>query len=446
MPPPGHGPVMPRTATMQGPPPPGYGSWPPPQPGYGAWPPPQQPPAQPPAPIRRPRRKWPIITALVAVLALGAGAVFAFNLFGRAGGGSTSNEVVTLLAADLQSGSSLSALSKLHPGERALVVDMQTTLTDELKRLEIIRPDADPMSASATVADLKFDDTAAEPVRDDVVITKLVAGKISLADDKSQEIFTDKFKAVAFRDGVVPGGTPTTIDIAKDVPEGIRVATVRVDGRWYVSAFYTAADYYLQTTGTPWPKTSVPARGASTAPDALKQTVQAALDGDVRRLVELAPPSELQVLHDIGEALAQSAGGAPSGMRLVDLQTTESRAPGGTALQVQKVVVQNAGGDTATVRRDGSCIVAQVEDGVDQRLCSFADFTPGSGTTGSPALDRVLPKLFAVLTNPRIVVVQDSGAYYVSPFRSLTTFYGDALRALDPQDVRDLLELGMAQS
>jgi hypothetical protein len=112
---------------------------------------------------------------------------------------------------------------------------------------------------------------------------------------------------------------------------------------------------------------------------------------------------------------------------------------------VQKVVVQEPRGRTMTIRRDGDCLVAQVGES-DQRACSFADFTPDGGTTGSPALDRVLPKLFAVLTNPRIVVVQDSGSYYVSPFRTLTTFYGDALHALDPQDVRDLLELGMEQS
>ncbi|MGI5130339.1 hypothetical protein ACQEVB_26295 [Pseudonocardia sp. CA-107938] len=417
---------LPPTLQAPGPPPPG---WPPPPP-----------PHMPPVPVRRRRRKWPIITAIIAVLALGAGAAYAFNLFTKFGGASTSKEAVSLLAADLQSGSTLSALSRLHPGERTLLVDMQTTITGELKRLEIIRPDADLMAASATVSDLRFDDSAAEPVRDDVVITKLVAGKISVADDKSQQIFTDSFRKAAFPNGVSVAGMPTTIDIATEVPEGIRVATVRVDGRWYVSAFYTAADYFLRSTGTPWPKTSVPARGASSATDALRQTVTAALDGNVRRLVELAPPSELQVLHDVGDAIVAATGGEASGARLVDLQTTETSIPGGTALQVQKVVVENAGGETATVTRDGACIVVQAgSEGTEQRLCSFDDF--GGGVSGPPVLDRVLPKLFAVVTNPRIVAVQDGGAFYVSPFRTVTTLYGDALHALDPQDVRDLLAL-----
>jgi hypothetical protein len=351
-----------------------------------------------------------------------------------------------LLATDLEDGSTVGALSRLHPAERELLVESQTMFTDELKRLEIIRPDADLTTMSATFSGLRFDESAAETVRDDVVITKLVAGTVSMVDDPTRSVFTDAFRDLALPKG--GAGAPNTVDIARDAPDGVRIATVLVDGRWYVSGFYTAADYALRAAGQPWPRTTVAARGAATATEALKQTVQAAMDADVRRLVELAPPGELQVLHDVGDALIAAAGRtSPSGVRLLELETTESSTPGGTAVTLQEVVLQNDDGDIATVRRDGSCIVARF--GVansEKRICSFADFSSSGlggssrGLTGQPAVDRVLPKLFGVLTNPKIVVVEDGGQHYLSPFRTITTFYGDALRALTAQDVRDLLQ------
>ena len=39
-------------------------------------------------------------------------------------------------------------------------------------------------------------------------------------------------------------------------------ATVKIDGEWYVSGFYTLADYALKDAGAPWPTTSTPLRGS----------------------------------------------------------------------------------------------------------------------------------------------------------------------------------------
>ena len=52
-----------------------------------------------------------------------------------------------------------------------------------------------------------------------------------------------------------------------------------------------------------WLTTSIAPRGAATPNDALRETVNAFLDGNVQRLVELAPPGELSVLHDVGPVL-----------------------------------------------------------------------------------------------------------------------------------------------
>lgn len=415
-------------------------------PGHAPYGPPMPPGFTPP----RKRKRWPLITAIVAVIAIGAGAIVAFTFFSGFGGASTANEAVTLLAGDLQNSKPLNALSRLHPAEREFATELNEVLGNELKRLEIIKPDVDPFASagSVTVKDLRFDESAAETVRDDVVITKLVGGTISLQSDPSQFPFTDAFREAAFPDGLpMAAAGRTDIDIARDVPKGIRIATVKVDGSWYVSAFYTAADYGLQAAGKPWPRTSIPAQGAPSANEALKQTIQAGLDQDFRKLIMLAPPSELQVLHDVGEAiLAESGRSDPSGATIQELQTTEVSVLGETGLQIQKVVARNSSGDTATISRAGDCIVVEVaSDSSNQRLCSFADFSSSassyggsSSLTGDPTIDRILPKLFTVMINSKIVTVHDASGYYVSPFKTVTNFYADVLRALDPQDVRDL--------
>ncbi|WP_300017902.1 flagellar basal body protein FliL [Pseudonocardia sp.] len=377
--------------------------------------------------------------------ALVAGGVGAVALLGNRGGAGSAAEAVTLLSQDLGSQDYLSAFGRLHPAEAGLFTDVGDLVVGELQRLDVLRPDADLGSTAGgtTVTDLRFDEAAAEQVRPDVVITKLVGGTITTDGDPADIPFTDSFRALAFPEGLPPAEGPMTVDIAQVVAEQgepIRLAAVEVDGSWYVSLFYTAADYALRDEGLTWPQQSVAPRGAATPQDALRETAQAVLDQDARRIVELAPPGELSVLHDVGEALIADAGGTPSGARIVELETDDVQVRGRPALFITRVVVEDPGGERLTIVRDGDCVTLEAA-GSPQRLCA-ADLAQAGGLPiDDPLLAPVadlVPDIVQVLLEVKVVTTEVDGLHHVSPVRTVVGLYGDLFAVIDREDVAAL--------
>jgi hypothetical protein len=436
-----------HTATLPAPhggPPP---DWPPPPggphtPPGGPPPPPGGGHAPPPSWNAPPRRRTPlVITAVVLVLALGAGVFGLVSWLNNRGGADSPAAAVQLLAGDLAAQNYLDAASRLHPAEATLAADLESVIGDELVRLEVLRPDAELTQGSVEVRDLRLDEAAAEQVRDNVVINQVVGGTITLDQGTGDLPFTDSFIQHAFPDGAPPAGEPTTIDLAEEVArngEPIRVASVQVDGEWYVSAFYTLADYALRDAGLSWPSGTVPAVGAATPQDAVRDSVQAALDGDVRRLIELTAPDELQVLHDVGEVLVAEAQTEPSGARLLELETTETDVRGRTAVQLSRAVIE-VEGEQLTLTRDGECLTATPASGGPERFCA-ADVLDEVGGSGDPTLERLAPALAQTVLDLQVVTSEVDGAHYVSPGQTVIELYGSVLGTLQPQDVRDLLD------
>jgi hypothetical protein len=389
------------------------------------------------------------LVALVAVVALAAGGTVAY-LYLRGGGGETPAEAVTLLAADLESEDWTRAASRLHPDEVALGTDLGEVLHDELVRLEVLRADADRTAAltGTTFANLRFDDAAVENVRPNVAITKLVGGTITIDQDVDAAPLTDSYKARAYPDGVPPARTEV-IDVGRVVADQgrpIRVATVQVDGAWYASATYSLADYALIEGGETWPQDTIAPRGATTAQDALRESLTAVFTQDARRLIELVPPRELAVLHDLGPLIVDNAGGSGSTGRLVDLAVREEEVPGGTTLLVDRIVAENNYGDSATIVRDGDCLTVTEEGayGRPTRLCAEDVAQQGVGSTSSldPGMRDIVVKSARAALNTKVVVVEDGGLYYVSPVRTAVGLGIDVLRTLEPADLARLAEQG----
>ncbi|SDF03652.1 hypothetical protein [Pseudonocardia oroxyli] len=430
---------------QQYPPQQGYGGPPPnfgPPPGYGG-----EGGGEPP----RKKKRWPLIAAIIAIVAvLGGGGYTAYALLGNSGGASSPTEVVTALAGDLEGKDYLRAASRIAPNETALLTDLGDVLTRELVRLEILKPDAAANQSLDTVTftGLRFDEAAAESVRPNVTITKLVAGTITTNPQAGDLPFTDSFKQKLFPNGEPPAGTPETIDIAQVVQqegEPIRIATVQVDGSWYVSGLYTAADYALKSENEPWPTTSVPAAGAPTAQDALKDVITAALDSDVQRVIALTDPEEMGALHDAGPALvAAAAGSQPSGAKLLDLQTTETDVRGHTGLSLASVSIQTPDGVRLDVKRDGDCLLmSSPQGGGQQRLCTADLAAAGLSEVGnSPALNDLAPRLVTALLNVKVLTTEVDGQWYVSPGQTVVQLYADVLGALQPGDIDALIAAG----
>ncbi|GHF51402.1 hypothetical protein FHX82_004011 [Amycolatopsis bartoniae] len=416
---------------------PGYG-YPPPQPGYGV---PQQPP--------RKRRRGLIIGLVIALVAVAGGGTTWYLLAQGGSGSDTPTEAALKLTGSLGNGDLVGVLDSLAPAEAALFTDPVNDGTAELKRLGVLDGNADPNALSGikvTSQNLTFDEAGAQKVNGHVTITKLTGGTLTVNSDFSKLPLAKQFLG-ELPDTPKSGQQTETIDIGQEVRksgEPVRIATVEVDGEWYPSLLYTIADYALREAGEQWPSTSIPANGAASANDAVKDLVQAGLDADVQRVIELLPPDEMGVLHDAGPALVDAAKGQaePTGAKVLDLQTATSDVTGGTRATLTSLKLQDPSGGTYSVTRTDDCYEVTGE-GRTQRLCAdeLADQIESEAGELPTAVRDVLKHLSSGILRQGVGVVTTKvdGKYYVSPVRTLTEQGMTILRSLQPGDITALL-------
>ncbi|WP_232376095.1 flagellar basal body-associated FliL family protein [Amycolatopsis aidingensis] len=421
---------------------------------------PQQPYYQQQPPPRKSRRGLVIGLVAALVVALGGGATwFALSQTESvASGAATPTEAARNLAGSLGNGDLVGLLGSLAPAEAALFTDPIEDATGELKRLGVVKPDADPKSLSGMrlqAENLAFDEAAQEQVNDHVAITKLTGGTLevtaNLQDVPLAEDFMDAVLSRSERAELEQGPQTRTIDIAEVVRqqgEPVRIATVNVDGEWYPSLLYTIADYALLAERQAWPQQPVPAIGADSPNEAVQQLVLAALDGDLRRVIELLPPDEMAVLHDVGPVLLNAIGAeaGPSGITVTRLETETSELNGGTRATVTALELTNERKrSTFSLVREGTCYRVSVDENSD-RLCADELATMlerRSDVSLPPAARQAVRNLGLGVFEQGIGVVttEVDGEHYVSPLRTFNELGMTVLRSLQPEDIQGLIRL-----
>lgn len=399
----------------------------------------------------RKKRKGPIVGAIAAVVvvALGVGATFFVLNKSEAGQGGEDDptQAATNLVNSLSQGDVLGVLESLTPAESSLLVDFNAKTTKRLQELGVYKKDADPnklQGASVQAANLKYDEKGAEKVNDHLTITKLIGGTVSLHADAKELPLTKEFMDAAFPNGIDSEPTDEKIDIAdvvKDSGEPIRIATVKVDDKWYPSLFYTVADYALQDAHKDWPDKPIANNGAGNADEAVKEMVQAVINSDAERVIELLPPDEMGALHDAGPALLEEMGNnqSPSGVEVTKLETESADAEsGGTRVMLKEIEVK-ADGETYHVTKDGDCYTAEGE-GETQKICA-EDLAEQMGDSDmSQDMQQALTHLASgLLKNTGVVTTEVDGKWYVSPLRTYSELGLTAISDLTPEDVLALV-------
>lgn len=406
--------------------------------------------AAPPPP--RNNRKRGLIIGLVIALVVAAGGVASYFAFFQqssvAAGASSPTEAVRKLATSFEGSDLAGALSTLAPSESGLLTDPLDEAVSEYKRLGVLTQDADPKNLSGfsiTAKNLRFDQQGEERVNDRVAITTLTGGQLTVKGNPSELPLTPEF-----RDKILAGtssGDTTTVDLAEDVDEPVRIAAVQEDGEWYPSLFYTIADKILQDENLEWPAQSIPAQGAGSPDEAIKGVVNSALSGDLEGVIKLLPPDEMAALHDAGPLLLEEAGdfeGVP-GAEVTDLQTETSEVAGGTRATITSVTVR-AQGNTFSVAKSGNCYEVQAQ-GQSQRLCAdqLAQLAAGDeGASLPPAAAQTISNLVGGVMKQGLGVVttEVDGKHYVSPVRTLTELGLTVVRSMQPEDMKAMLEGG----
>lgn len=462
---------------------------PPPQagtggPDYGGWapPPPQQAPAQPwavppggpptgqqpwavpptgpqygqqewlpqPAPPAQPHHRRGLVAAIVAVLVLAGGGVasyFAFADSSTTGGAASPRAAVQNLVTDLNNADLVGLLDDLAPGERdALAAPIRDDI-EQLKRLHVLSSDADGSSISGVTFAARNLTYAAKPtvINDHVQTVEVTGGTIDVSADAAKLPFSSQFVEVAGPTG--PHGTAHQhVDIAQAERDGgspVWIATQQVGGRWYPSLFYTIA---AEATGNHAPPAAdrIPAVGASSPEDAVRQLVADLMRGDVGAALALASPDEMGVLHDYGGLLLRRVphfGARGVSVTALDLTTTPLSG-GAQRVGLRRLAVDTPDGPVS-VMVDGSCYQVSAQ-GQSHRLCAsdiVGDMILGGGTPPSQAQQRAFTDLFSALGKFGVVTTQTGGQWYVNPVRTFTDLGGTALSGLQGNDLLELIKL-----
>jgi hypothetical protein len=420
-------------------------------------------------PATEPKKsKTPLIVALVVVVALVAAAgvwFFAFrdknSTAATAGGESTPQASVTALFSTLSNSDPIGLADQLDPAEASLFKDLNSDIITELKRLEVLSPNAsaDTMTGTKiTVKDLTFAGDN-DVINDHLQIVKLTGGTITVESNPSDLPLSDKIKDAfgSELDQVQPQSETVNIadEVAKNDGKPFRVATVKRGDNWYVSFFYTIADNATQEAGLPNPTAAdaIPAAGASSPEGAVDALFKAAQSGDLAGIIAVTPPDEMGALHDYGKLLLQQADSGSLegdmqdlGFTISDTEWDVSDVTGGKKVSIKSLTI-TADGQTITIERDpsaGSLTVSApgqpattIDDStIDTYIAQYAD----SADLDQQAVD-IIKREFKQVIGLGLVTTQVDGQWYVSPVRSAGDVFTSLLKGLEPGDVDYLITL-----
>lgn len=405
---------------------------------------------------KRRRSKVILAGAVVAVLAVGAAGVFAVSRFtGAAQGGAASpSELGTALFTALDNEDVLGATDLLLPGERDLLKQPMIDYVTELSRLEVLAPEAD--LANIDGIDIAVDNasvTAHATNAPDIVNLDLRADVTTKVDGKAfpiGDLITDNMDPDDVAD--IRGTVETSTDELDET-----LTAVEQDGRWYFSLFYTTAEVARADTDDDIPEQGIGADGADSPEAAFDQMLDRVQSLDVAGMIRTLNPGEAAALQRYAPLFLDDAEAAvadvPFQIAITDRKfhvdgDGDQRTIVIDGLTIRATMDDESTGEThsAEVRFEGSCTHAKVDDE------SF-DFCAGD-TSSIPQVDQFLAdspnvkafvdalgRALSDIEPIGLEVRQYDGAWYVSPTATYTEAFLSVLRALDRQELDELIAL-----
>jgi hypothetical protein len=381
------------------------------------------------------------VAVLIGVIAIAAGAAFAYkSMSEEKGGGDTPEAAAQRFFDALGNEDVLGILEVLPPSERDALTGSIVDIARELSRLHVLSDDVDLSGISGL--DLSFEGLrfASTRLSDRLAIVRIVAGRGRMAIHPRQLPLGSFVRDLA---GSSLDEEPTP-EIENLANEDAEAAAVREGGQWYISFAYSAAEAAREEAGAPLPRADqrINARGAATPEAAVEELVHALGRFDIRRAIELMPPDEARALHDYAglfiDQAEKIAADARSSYRvdITHLKLSSVRSNDEARVKVEDLQFDaDATDESFSVTYDGKCARVRGRD-VDP---AFAGDT--LCTTGQ------LPALFFGLRVPKFaehepaltfVVTQREGAWYVSPTRTVLQGFAEILRGLQLRDLEAL--------
>jgi hypothetical protein len=240
------------------------------------------------------------------------------------------------------------------------------------------------------------------------------------------------------------------------------VVTLEEGGKWYVSLWFSIAENARVAAGADEPDFAnpIPGEGAATPEDAVKALIDAGAQLDLHKLVALTPPDEMKALHTYA-TLFLDEGQQSLDQFLEDqgisysFDITDFKASSDVSGDVARVKVEELGfdaelryqGTTVSVTSTGDdCVDISIDDGTgssqSQSFCAD-DLDQSAADSGLDVPQSLLdlPQKLDV----RVVATKVDGQWYVSPVRTGAGVFTDLAKALDRQDLDDIVEFVKSQ-
>ncbi len=401
------------------------------------------------------------VGGLVAAMAVG-GALAARSAMTEPAGPASSDEAVTQMFQALDDDDFVGVAELIHPAERESLAQPIFEMIDNYSRLGIIASSVDTSSSSLTdieVDGLTYSVEATGPRLHWITTT---GGTMT-----SNANFDPPAGPLMDRLGIeTPDVQPETVteDMGTDP---VSFAVVEVDGSWYVSLWYTAAETVRREAGEPFLGLgNGPTPVGSDSPDAvMEDLVRRVSDFDGEGIITLMDPNEAAALYDysphflgemkdgLAEAKAQLRDEDISwSVDSVDFVSNEQNGRQIVSFNSIAMTV-DVQGEQATVAIADGCLQAQFQgetidscdnDGeygelstdLNEEMKELLDFSEASLAAFS--------KLDAV--DAGMTVVERDGRWYLSMMPTLLGTVNDHLAVLESDDlfaiVTDLEKLG----
>jgi hypothetical protein len=405
----------------------------------------------------RRRTRGALAAAVVGVVALLAAGAFAIAMItgNDEGGAASATDVGTALVDALNDEDLLGVVELLLPNERDVLQQPMIDLLEDLKRLDVLSPEASLDRIGGVDIQITDVEVLEETTNADDITNIVLSGTSNVVVEGERVPLGDLLIDEAF------SGERPDLDRPAETHafDDLRLTTVERDGRWYLSAFYTIAEQ-ARGSGADIPDTGVTAAGAAEPHLAVDEIIDAAARIDLNEVIALLDPTEAEALQRYAPLFLD--------------QAVDAADAAGVTVTVSDATysVDEIDDDRSSVTIDSITITATAPDEEEPVTATYADgcltvvgvpqasgeevpemcglgsdaVDEFAGTTGlgqsdeARAMFEAFRAAFEDYDPAGITVHEVDGSWYVSPIRSWSDGLDSVLDALDRDELDRIVE------
>lgn len=388
-----------------------------------------------------------VVGGVIAVVALVGAGGFAVSkiVAGNDGGAANPTEVGTRLMDALAAEDALGVVDLLLPGERDMMRQPLIDIVENLKRLDVV--DSTASLDKVGGLNIAFDHVQVEPTAtnvDDISDIRITAAGTATVDGGRVPI------GKLLIDEAFGGDRPNLDSAPQDSKVDWRLATVKDNGRWYLSAFYSIAEN-ARNAGDDIPAAALVPRGAST-PEGAVQAIFDAVDGlDLEALIADLNPNEAGALQRYAPMFIDDAQKSLDDLNTkIAFSNVKLSVTGDGDRRIVAVdgfsMKADAGDGEVTVESKGNCIVITTKDTTNDTCAGGSSIDTALTALGLAdnddvkALVKTVQDAFSDVGPTGITVQHVDGKWFVSPVGTVADIFLAELAALDKGELTDIID------